>query len=158
LISVEKAKITDAQEIHKLVNKFANKGEMLPRPLSQIYENIRDFFVVRNHNKVIACAALHINWVDIAELKSLAVAPRQQRKGLGSKLVKACIEEAIELNLPIVFCLTYKPVFFKKQGFKQVDKMKLPRKIWTECFYCSKFPDCDEVAMVFKIQEGAQLV
>ena len=107
--SVEKAKITDAQEIHKLVNKFADKGEMLPRPLSQIYENIRDFFVVRNNNRVVACAALHISWSDLAEVKSLAVAPRQQKKGLGAMLVKACVDEAIELNLPIIFCLAIEP-------------------------------------------------
>jgi len=62
-MKVEKAKISDAQLIHELVNSFADKGEMLPRALSEIYENLRDFFVVRGkNNKVIGCVALHINW------------------------------------------------------------------------------------------------
>jgi amino-acid N-acetyltransferase len=67
LNAVEKAKISDATEMHKLINYFADKGEMLARPLSEIYENIRDYFVVRENERVIACAALHVSWVDLAE-------------------------------------------------------------------------------------------
>lgn len=155
--SIEKAKITDVPEIHKLVNHFAAKGVMLARPLSEIYENIRDYFVVRRGKKIIGCASLHVSWSDLAEVKSLAVAERSQKGGLGAQLVTACLKEADDLGIPIVFCLTYKPEFFEKQGFIRVDKMKLPKKVWTECFHCPKFPDCDEVAMFYTIKEGAQL-
>ena len=58
-MKVEKAKIGDIPQIHWLVNHFAEKSEMLPRALSDIYENMREFFVVREDDKVIACAALH---------------------------------------------------------------------------------------------------
>ena len=66
---IEKALIADATQIHKLINTFAEQGQMLARPLSEIYENIRDFFVVRDHDRVLACAALHIAWADLAEVK-----------------------------------------------------------------------------------------
>ncbi len=155
--SLEKAKIGDVPQIHKLVNSFAAKGDMLARPLSEIYENIRDYFVVREGKRVIACVALHVSWSDLAEVKALAVADANQNKGIGAKLIAACIKEAEELNIPIIFCLTYRPVFFEKQGFVKVDKMKLPKKIWTECFHCPKFPDCDEVALVYTVKEGANL-
>ncbi len=155
--SLEKAKIGDVPQIHKLVNSFAAKGDMLARPLSEIYENIRDYFVVREGKRVIACVALHVSWSDLAEVKALAVADGNQNKGIGAKLIAACIKEAEELNIPIIFCLTYRPVFFEKQGFVKVDKMKLPKKIWTECFHCPKFPDCDEVALVYTVKEGANL-
>jgi amino-acid N-acetyltransferase len=157
LSSVEKAKIGDVPQIQQLVNYFADKDEMLARPLSEIYENIRDYFVIRDGKKIIACVALHVSWSDLAEVKALAVSEKIQRSGLGSKLVAACIKEAKELEIPIVFCLTYKPLFFEKQGFVEVDKMKLPKKVWTECFHCPKFPDCGEVAMFFTIKEGAEL-
>jgi amino-acid N-acetyltransferase len=157
LSSVEKAKIGDVPQIQRLVNGFAGKGEMLARPLSEIYENLRDYFVVRRGKKVIACVALHVSWADLAEVKALAVAETTQKKGLGAQLVSACLAEARELDIPIVFCLTYKPVFFEKQGFVRVDKMKLPKKVWTECFHCPKFPDCDEVAMFYTVKEGAEL-
>ena len=154
---VEKAKIGDVPQIQQLVNYFADKGEMLARPLSEIYENLRDYFVVREGEKIIGCVALHISWSDLAEVKALAVAENIQRSGLGSQLVASCLKEAKELDIPIVFCLTYKPAFFGKQGFIEVDKMKLPKKIWTECFHCPKFPDCGETAMFYTIKEGAQL-
>ncbi len=155
--SIEKAKITDVPEIHKLVNYFAGRGEMLARPLSEIYENLRDYFVVRSGKRIVGCVSLHVSWSDLAEVKALAVNEKSQKAGLGAKLVAACLVEAKELEIPIVFCLTYKPEFFEKQGFVRVDKMKLPRKVWSECFHCPKFPDCDEVAMFYTVKEGAQL-
>lgn len=147
-LKVEKARVDDAASMQQLINGLADKGEMLPRAVSEIYENIRDYFVVRDGGKIIGCAALHVNWLDLAEIKSLAVDDEKQKQGLGSLLVQACLDEARQLGIPTVFCLTYKPAFFEKQGFRSVDKMELPRKVWTECYRCPKFPNCDEVALI----------
>ncbi len=152
--SVEKARIRDAATIHQLINYFADKGEMLPRALSQIYENIRDYFVIRQGERVIACAALHVSWEDLAEVKSVAVAEDSQKQGVGAQLVEACLGEAKELGIPTVFCLTYQPAFFESCGFSQVDKMELPRKVWGECYLCPKFPNCDEVALIYNLKVG----
>ncbi len=151
-MKVEKATINDVKKMHELVNKFAGKGEMLPRALSEIYENLRDFFVIRDTSGgVIACVALHISWADLAEIKALAVDESKHKKGMGAALIKACVSESRSLGIPRIFCLTYKPGFFQKQGFKTVEKMELPRKIWAECYSCPKFPDCDEVALVMDV-------
>ncbi|MFC2005748.1 N-acetyltransferase [Chloroflexota bacterium] len=152
---IEKARISDATQMHKLINYFADKGEMLARPLSEIYENIRDYFVVRDGKQVIACAALHVNWSDLAEIKSVAVAEGEQRKGIGDELIGACLREAKELGITTIFCLTYKPVFFEKYGFSQTDKMELPHKVWTECYRCPKFPNCDEIALIYHSETEA---
>jgi amino-acid N-acetyltransferase len=149
---VEKAKIQDAPQIHRLINYFADKDEMLARSLSEIYENIRDFFVIKQGEQVIACAALHVCWSDLAEIKSVAVAEDSQQQGIGAQLVDACLKEAKLLGIPTVFCLTYRPAFFEKFGLSQVDKMELPRKVWTECYRCPKFPDCDEVALICNLE------
>ena len=146
--AVEKARISDATQMHKLINYFADNGEMLARPLSELYENIRDYFVVRDGERVIACAALHVNWSDLAEIKSVAVAEDSQRQGIGDRLIEACLKEARELGIPSVFCFTYKPAFFERLGFSLIDKMELPRKVWTECYNCPKFPNCDEIALI----------
>ncbi|MFB0559339.1 MAG: N-acetyltransferase [Dehalococcoidales bacterium] len=148
-MEIEKAKISDATQMHKLINYFADKGEMLARPLSEIYENIRDYFVVKQGKRVIACAALHVNWLDLGEIKSVAVAEDSQRQGIGDQLIEACLKEAKELGIPTIFCLTYKPAFFEKLGFSQIDKMKLPHKVWSECYRCPKFPNCDEVGLIY---------
>ncbi len=149
---ISKARIEDIPQIHQLGNYFADRGEMLGRPISELYENIRDFFVTREGDQVIACAALHVMWSDIAEIKSVAVVEDSQRKGIGARLVKACIKEARDLGIPTVFCLTYQPAFFEGQGFTRIDKMELPRKVWTECYRCPKFPDCDEIAFICHLE------
>jgi len=150
-VKVEKAKIADVPQIHKLANHFADRGEMLPRALSDIYENLRDFFVVRDGSKVVGCAALHIYWSDLAELRTVSVSEESQNQGIGAHLVQACLREAMEFDLPTIFCLTYKPTFFERFGFLQVDKQELPRKVWAECYRCPKFPDCGEVALVYRV-------
>ena len=125
---------------------------MLARSLGEIYENIRDYFVVKQGEWVIACAALHVWWTDLAEIKSLAVAEDSQNEGIGARLVEACVSEAREIGIPAVFCLTYKPAFFEKFGFRQLDKMELSRKVWTECYRCPKFPNCDEIALICHLE------
>ncbi len=151
-LNVEKARIGDAPQIHKLANYFAQKGVMLPRALSEIYENIRDFFVIRDGDRVVACAALHVYWSDLAELRGVAVAEDLQNQRLGARLIEACVNEAREVGIPAVFCLTYRASFFERQGFRRVEKSDLPRKIWSECYRCPKFPDCDEVALIYTVR------
>jgi len=151
---IEKARIRDVTQMHQLINYFADKSEMLARPLSEIYENIRDYYVIKQGERVIACAALHISWSDLAEIKSVAVAEDSQLQRIGAQLIEACLREAKELGIPTVFCLTYKPAFFEKFGFSQVDKMELPHKVWSECYRCPKFPNCDEVALIYHSEVG----
>jgi amino-acid N-acetyltransferase len=151
-MKVDKAKISDVQKIHELINDYAEKGHMLPRALREIYQGLRDYMVIRDEkSKAIGCVALCINWEDMAEIRSLAVDPKKQFQGLGGILVKACLDEAKTLGIPMVFCLTNKQQFFEKQGFHLVDKTQLPRKVWAECYNCPKFPDCDEVSMICKL-------
>ncbi|MFC1937765.1 N-acetyltransferase [Chloroflexota bacterium] len=151
-MKVDRARIKDVSQIHELVNRFADRGEMLARSLSEIYENTRDYFVLREGDSILACAALHILWSDLAEIKSLAVTEHKQKQGVGDQLVTTCLNEAKELGIPDVFCLTYKPAFFERHGFSQLDKMKLPQKVWTECYRCPKFPNCDEVALIYHME------
>ena len=145
---VKKAGVRDAKAIHSLVNKFAKKDDMLPRSLNEIYENIRDYFICRENESILAVAALHILWEDLAEVRSIAVSRKYQRNGIGKKLLKHCLKEAQYLGINKVFALTYHPDFFKQIGFKDIDKNKLPHKIWGDCLKCPKFPDCDEVAVI----------
>jgi amino-acid N-acetyltransferase len=147
-IKVDRARVGDANSMHRIISHFADKGEMLPRALSEIYEDIRDYFVVRKRGRVIACAALHVTWIDLAEVRSLAVDEKEQNHRIGSALVQACLKEAKELGISKVFCLVRKPAFFEKYGFQLIDKTELPQKVWAECYRCPKFPNCDEVALI----------
>lgn len=153
IMTIKKATIKDAHFIQKLVNFYANKSLMMPRSLNEIYENIRDFWVAFDkNNKFLGCAALHIvGWEGLAEIKSLAVEKKYQKKTIGSTLVNTCLSEANHLNINQVFVLTYQPIFFRKFGFKTISKNKLPHKIWVECCNCPKFPNCSETALIKKV-------
>ncbi len=147
---IHKATIHDVKEIHALLSEYGSKGMLLSRPLSELYDHIRDFFIYteQDSTRVIGCCALQFCWEDLAEIRSLAVIPETWRKKIGSKLVEAAIAEAREFKLKNIFTLTYQPVFFERLGFKKIDRSELPVKIWKDCILCVKYPDCDEIAMI----------
>jgi len=149
---IREARLRDVKEIQRLVKLYSNRGEMLPRSLSELYDNIRDFVVFTQNRKVVGICALHICWEDLAEIRSLAVEEGIRGRGIGGKLVKACLEESRRLGVKRVFALTYQSDFFERLGFKKVDKSVLPHKIWTDCLKCVKFPDCDEIAVVKELR------
>ncbi|MBU2541393.1 MAG: N-acetyltransferase [Candidatus Omnitrophica bacterium] len=150
---IRKATIRDIKALHTLINQHAKDDYMLPRSLNELYENIRDFWVFVNeaNKRITACCALHISWGDLAEIKSLAVINRFRSRGIGSALVLKAMEEARSLGIKNIFVLTYVPKFFKKFGFRRINRLKLPHKIWLECCNCPKFPDCKEIALLKKI-------
>lgn len=148
---MRKAKINEVKEIQKLINFYAEQGLMLFRSLQELYGNLRDYFVCEEKGEILGTCALHIVWEDLAEIKSLAVKEKSRGRGIGGGLVNAALKEAKSLNIKNVFVLTYKPEFFAKFGFKEIDKKELPQKIWGECINCAKFPDCEEVAMLKQI-------
>ncbi len=151
---IRKASITDPPAIAAIVNDFASREQMLPRALSEIYEALRDFYVCEEDGKIVGCAALHIAWEGLGEVRSLAVARDQQGKGIGTQLIEVCLREARELGIRRVFVLTYSPAFFRRFGFRDYPKENLPHKIWTDCIKCPKFPNCDEEALVLDFADG----
>lgn len=146
-----KAKITDVEPIHALITSYANKGLMLARPRTLLYESLREFTIAEDHDRVVGAGSLHIIWEDLAEIRAMAVAPDYIGKGIGRGLVDRFIREARELVLPRVFVLTYQQEFFEKCGFKVVAKESLPQKVWKECVNCPKFPNCEEIAMIIDV-------
>ena len=145
---IRKATVEDVKKIQKLINYHARHDKMLPRSLNELYESIRNFFVYVEGKKIYGCCALNVDWEDLAEIKSLAVAPSRSRKGVGSQLMRECLKDAKKLKITKVFALTYVPDFFEKFGFDMIDKKELPHKIWSECIKCMYFPNCKEIAMM----------
>jgi len=152
MIIYRHAKLSDVEDIIKLINDNAEKGLMLPRTRSTLYEGIREFVVATEEEKLIGTGSLHIIWDDLAEIRALAVDQDHQGKGIGRKIVELLLQEAVELHCPKVFTLTYQVEFFKRMGFAVVDKENMPHKVWKECINCVKFPNCDENAMILNLE------
>ena len=145
---VEKARIDDPPRIVALVNHYADRQLMLPRSLNDTYECLRDFYVWRENDEMLGCAALHVSWNGLGEVRSLAVREDATGRGIGRRLVQSCLDEARALGMTRVFALTYVPEFFKRFGFVLYAKENLPHKVWAECINCPKFPNCQEIALV----------
>ncbi len=148
---LRKAMITDVPKMQKLINKHADLGEMLHKSLNELFENIRDYYVFEENSEILGIGAIHVTWDDLAELKSVVISSDAQGRGLGTLIVQQCLKEAKELGLRRIFALTYKPEFFEKRGFRTIDRNMLPHKVWGECIKCHKFPNCNEVAMMYYI-------
>jgi len=148
MVCVEPARLSDANAIHALIDDWAQRGEMLERPLGEIHEAIRDFKIARDGGEVVGCGSLHIMGPDIAEIRSLAVREDQHGKGVGAALVDACVEEGRAMGIERVFALTYQPGFFERQQFVLANVMDFPQKVWSECVRCPFFTDCREIAVV----------
>ena len=147
---IRKANIQDIKAIHRLLQEYGKKEELLARPLSQLYDHVRDFsvYVDKTSGQLTGCCALQICWEDLAEIRSLAVHPDHQGKDIGTQLAETVLQEARSFHVKKVFTLTYKPNFFKQLGFATVERSDLPLKIWGDCIICVKFPECDEIAMM----------
>ncbi len=148
---IRTARISDAKAIHQLLLGYSQQGQLLGRSLVDIYDALRDFHVYEEDGEILGVGALQICWQDLAEIRSLAVKPGLSGRGIGRKIVEACLDEARELGLQRAFALTYQPVFFNRLGFSEIEKSELPHKIWTDCIHCVKFPDCDEIALAINL-------
>jgi amino-acid N-acetyltransferase len=157
-IVIRRATLADVEDMHRLINFFAGRELMLPKSRSQLYQNVRDFFVAEKDGQFAGCGALHILWGDLGEIRSLAVTEAFQGRGLGRLLANVLLHDAMMLKLPRVFALTYQREFFERLGFVEVDKGTMPQKVWGECMDCPKFPNCDEIAMVLDLSSNASSV
>ncbi len=150
---IRKAVLDDVKSIHSLLQVYAKKEELLARPLSILYDHLRDFWVYQDPDtgKLLGCAALQFCWEALAEIRSLAVDPDATGQGIGSGLTERCIQEAVYFKVKNLFALTYRPTFFEQFGFNAIHKSDLPIKVWSDCIGCVNFPNCNETAMLKKL-------
>ncbi len=148
-IRTRKATLPDAPAIHSIILGYSREGTLLPRTLSEICENVRDFTVVEKKGEIIGCGALHLYGPHLAEVRSIAVDKQEQGQGAGGKLIDALLDEAREHRVSQVCLFTRSPNYFGKLGFVEVPHASLPDKIFKDCRSCPLFNKCDETAMVY---------
>ena len=154
-LEIRKARLTDVGAMLELINGYAHAGLMLPRAEFELCENIRDFSVAYRGGQLAGCGALHFYTPQMAEVRSLAVAPEIKSGGVGRRVVEALVEEGRQYGLDIVFAFTYVVPFFEKCGFRVVDRGSLPLKAWKDCVRCPHFNCCDEIPVVYVLSPNA---
>ncbi len=151
-MEIRKARFTDIEAIHAIVNGYAEEGQMLARARNVLYETLRDMTVAEEDGKIVGVGALHLTWDELAEVRTLAVDKAYSRRHIGTQIVKQLLEEAKEIGVKTVFTLTYRADFFSTLGFVETSKESLHHKVWKDCINCPKFPNCDETAMTLNVE------
>lgn len=143
-----KAKTEDIDGLFKLIQKYAEKGIMLPRSKETLQFLLHDFVVAEADGQVVGCGSLCKLGNDLVEIRSLGVMEEYIGKGIGKVLVELLTEEARAQKYPKIMALTYEVSFFERNGFKVVPKEIFPEKVWKDCVYCKKQDCCDEIAVL----------
>lgn len=139
--------LADADALYDLITEAARTTTVLPRERENICQSVRDFVLVEQGGRIIGCGALGLFTRTLAEIRSLVVAQEWRGRGIGSQLIGGLVAEAARLGVRRLFALTDNPRFFERNGFKLVSKDTLPHKVWNECVFCPKFPNCQEEAV-----------
>ncbi len=146
------ATINDVEDIYELMECYASDGILLPRTKTDIVDNLMKFSVIEIQGKTVACAALEIFNKNLCEVRSLVVASEMKHFGYGRILVEVLIDKALSMGLTRIMALTYVPGFFHRIGFHTVNKEIFPEKVWGVCAKCSRFNDCDEIAVLKELK------
>jgi len=148
-IELTKARLSDIENMQKLVIPEVEAGVILARSSDEIATNIRSYILAKEDGEIVGFCALHIHTPALAEIRSLVVKEGKRGAGIGQSLIAKAIEEARMLGLQKVLSLTYKQSFFEKLGFVEIPKESLPEhKIWADCIKCKHFPVCNEVSLI----------
>jgi len=122
LAEVRRARTADVPGIRALVDANTAERRLLAKATVTLYEDVQEFFVAVDGEQVVGCGALHVLWEDLAEVRTLAVAPHVQGRGLGAALLTRLVENARELGVRRLFCLTFEVDFFARHGFVPVEE------------------------------------
>jgi len=155
MIALVKPTLDDIPAMQKLVTDEVSQGAILARSDDEIATNIRSYVLAKAEGYLIGYTALHIHSPRLAEIRSLIVDSNFRGQSVGHRMVEFALDEARTLGVAEVLSLTYLPDFFRKLGFVEIAKESIPeQKIWTDCIKCIHFPVCNEVSLVYTLEQG----
>ncbi len=151
MLTVRKAELHDVPDLYRLINHYAAERVLLPRTLTDLYENVWEFTVVARDGQMLGCGALKFYNQELAEIRSLCVDTALKSNGIGRTITENLVEEARRFGLKSVFALTVTPGFFEKLGFREVPRERFPTKVWRDCLGCPLYTACNEKALSLEL-------
>ncbi|KUP95536.1 amino-acid N-acetyltransferase [Thermobifida cellulosilytica] len=135
-ITVRRARTRDVVHIRRLIDLFSGEGRVLGKSTVTLYEDVQEFWVGElddgRTTRVVGCGALHVLWEDLAEVRTVAVDPQVQGRGVGHRIVSALLDTARELGVRRVFCLTFETKFFARHGFVEIQGTPVSASVYEE--------------------------
>jgi amino-acid N-acetyltransferase len=136
-ITVRRARTSDVKAIRQFIDAYAPDRKLLNKPTVTLFEDVQEFWVAEKADadgspSVVGCGALHVMWEDLAEVRTLAVAPAMRGHGIGHLVLDHLLDTARELGVRRVFCLTFEVEFFKRHGFVEIDGSPVAPEVFEE--------------------------
>jgi amino-acid N-acetyltransferase len=133
-VEIRRARTSDIRAIRSLVDTYTSDRRLLSKATVTLYEAVQEFWVAveADEERVVGCGALHVMWEDLAELRTVAVDPACRGRKIGHRLVAELLDEARELGVARVFCLTFETRFFGSFGFAEIDGAPVPPGVYEQ--------------------------
>lgn len=149
-VRIRPARAADVRRIRQVTAPYVDSRAIVPKPAVSYYESVQEFLVADLGEQIVGCGALHVMWDDVAEIRTLAVDPVAKGHGVGSALVAALLNQARELGVGRVFCLTFETEFFARHGFEVIDGAPVEPAVYSELLQSydegvAEFLDLDRV-------------
>jgi amino-acid N-acetyltransferase len=123
----------DVHQLRDIVEPYAQQRILLAKEMVGYYEAVQEFVVAEDAaGQLIGCGALHVMWVDLAEIRTLAVHPAWRGRGVGHALLDVLMERARAMGLRRLFCLTFEVDFFVRHGFRQIAGAPVDAEVYAE--------------------------
>ena len=129
---IRRARTSDVRHIRALVAPLAERRVLVSKEAVTYFESLQEFRVAELDGRVVGCGALHVMWEDLAEIRTLAVAPEMLGTGLGGRLLEELVQDAREIGVERLFCLTFETDFFVRHGFRAIEGQAVPMDVYAE--------------------------
>ncbi|WP_018157135.1 amino-acid N-acetyltransferase [Demetria terragena] len=130
--SIRLATVRDVRSIRALVEPYVESRAIVPKPVVAYYESVQEFRVVELDGRIVGCGAVHAMWDNVAEIRTVAVDPAVKGRGVGSLLLRTLIQEARDLGVSRLFCLTFETDFFAHHGFREIEGQVVAPAVYAE--------------------------
>ncbi|WP_430297279.1 amino-acid N-acetyltransferase [Sinomonas sp. B1-1] len=132
--TLRRARTSDVAAIKRLVAPLAEQRILISKESVAYYEAIQEFRVAEGPDgELVGCGALHVMWEDLAEIRTLAAADTWRGHGVGHALVEQLLQEARDVGVQRVFCLTFEVGFFERHGFEvMADQSGVDPEVYSE--------------------------
>ena len=131
--SVRRARTGDVPGIQSLIEPLVQERILLGKDRVVFYEAVQEFRVAETaEGELVGCGALHVIWEDIGEVRTLAAAHDWRGKGVGHALLSRLEDDARELGLTRLFCLTFEVGFFTEHGYGEIGEGLVSPDVYAE--------------------------
>ncbi|XVX20980.1 amino-acid N-acetyltransferase [Actinomycetota bacterium] len=131
-VTVRRARTSDIKAIRELVRPLAERRVLLNKEAVAYYEAVPEFRVAEIDGQVVGCGAVHVMWEDLAEIRTLAVSDAWLGHGVGGALMRQLIQDARDLGVQRLFCLTFEIEFFTRHGFAPIEGQAVDPQVYAE--------------------------